>query len=163
MQLAIETGTQNPILRGQASPVTKFDKKLKKLITEMSETMLAADGVGLAAPQVGVAQRVVVMLFQLGPRDSRILPLVNPEIVTASEECATAEEGCLSLPKQFDRVTRPDRVTVRFADSDGRPQILTLEGWNARVVQHEIDHLNGVLFVDRVAQPVAVRRRASNS
>lgn len=145
----IETGRDNPKLRAKATPVKKFDRTLKKLAKDLVETMLAKDGVGLAAPQIGTSQRITILNFQLAPESSRPIILVNPVIVNASLKLATAEEGCLSLPGEFAKVTRPATVTVKFQDELGQPHTLELAKINARVTQHEIDHLDGILFIDR--------------
>jgi len=147
--LKIEIGRDNPILRAKSQKVLKFDKKLKKFAQKMTATMFAADGVGLAAPQVGVNEQIVILNFQISAKDSRPITLINPEIIDASTKLDEAEEGCLSLPKEFASVIRHVGVTVRFADESGAPRILELDGLNARAIQHEIDHLNGILFIDR--------------
>ncbi len=116
----------------------------------MIATMLAKDGVGLAAPQVGVNERLVILNFQLGGKKSKPIPLVNPEIIDASVKAIIEEEGCLSLPGIFGKVKRWKTVTIRFEDETGSPRALELEGLNARAIQHEIDHLGGVLFIDKL-------------
>ncbi len=150
MLLTIQTGTDNPILRQQAVKVKQVDKRLKKLIKDMIKTMLKKDGVGLAAPQVGVSERLIILNFQIDKKEFRPIALVNPEIVDASITTDTAEEGCLSLPDVFGKVVRFSEVTVRFTDEGGSEHTLQLDKLNARAVQHEIDHLDGILFVDRV-------------
>ena len=116
----------------------------------MIATMLAKDGVGLAAPQVGVNERVVILNFQLGGKNFKPIALVNPEIADASVETVTAEEGCLSLPGIFGKVKRWKTATVKFQDEDGNPRALELDGLNSRAIQHEIDHLDGILFIDKI-------------
>jgi peptide deformylase len=150
MLLPIETGRKNPILRKKSKKVVKFDKALKKFLKDMGETMLKKDGVGLAAPQVGLNQRIIVENFQLNAKKSRVITLVNPEIIDASIACEAGEEGCLSLPGEYGVVTRYRSITVKFHDEKGNQRVLELEGWNARIAQHEIDHLDGILFVDKV-------------
>ncbi|MFH0776255.1 MAG: peptide deformylase [Patescibacteria group bacterium] len=149
MKLKIETGPDNPILRKKSVKIAKFDKKLKKFLREMAEIMLAKDGVGLAAPQVGVNERAVILNLKIAPKKWQTVALVNPEILDASLELICAEEGCLSLPKIWGEVERFENVTLKFWDENGTPRILELEGINARAAQHEIDHLDGILFIDR--------------
>ena len=141
----------DPVLRTVAAPVTEFDASLAALAAEMLEAMYAAPGRGLAAPQVGVSRRVFVM--DVGWREGTPEPraLVNPEVAWASEETATREEGCLSIPGTVVAVTRPARVGLRWQDLDGAPQEGSFEGFAAACVQHEIDHLDGVLVTDREA------------
>jgi peptide deformylase len=149
MILEIQTGTDNPILRKKSVKILKFDKKLKKFIKDMSETMLKKDGLGLAAPQVGVNERLVILNFRLDSKKFRPTAFLNPEIIEKSLEIKSVEEGCLSLPGIFGKVPRPLRVSLKFCDEDGAVRILALDGINARVIQHEIDHLDGILFIDK--------------
>ncbi|MFH1546449.1 MAG: peptide deformylase [Patescibacteria group bacterium] len=150
MILKIQIGRDNPILRKKSVKISKFDKKLKKFVKQMIATMLAKNGVGLAAPQVGVNERVAILNFQLGRKKSKPIAVVNPEIVDASMETMMEEEGCLSLPGIFGKVKRWETVTIRFEDETGNPRALELDGLNSRAIQHEIDHLDGILFVDKV-------------
>jgi len=141
----------DPRLRARARPVGAGDSDaVRDLAPRMLASMYAAPGIGLAAPQVGVGLRLVVIDLQ---RDEVRAPIVmvNPEIVAASTETETREEGCLSLPGQYADVTRPARIRVRFQDLAGAPQDLHAEGLLATCVQHEIDHLDGVLFVDHLS------------
>jgi len=147
--LEIQTGADNPILRKKSVQISKFDKKLKKLAKDMIETMLKKDGIGLAAPQIGVSERLVIINFQLDRKNYKPVVLVNPEIIDASVEIVEAEEGCLSLPGIFGNVKRWNTVTVRFQDEGGNKRVLELDGMNSRAAQHEIDHLDGILFVDK--------------
>lgn len=156
MKLKIETGTDNAILRAKSVAVTTFDENLKTLATDMLETMRKADGIGLAAPQIGKNIRLVVMDYALDKKRVEPLALVNPEILERGIDLATAEEGCLSLPKKFDRVTRYDAVKVRYRTLDGTTETRTMSGMNARCIQHEIDHLDGILFVDRTESLVTI-------
>ena len=149
MILEIEVGEKNPILRKKSVAIAKFDKKIKKFLPKMIATMLAKDGVGLAAPQVGVNERIVVLNLRLDKKKWRPLVLINPEILVADAETECAEEGCLSLPGTFGEVERSATVTVKFLDGNGAPRILELTELNARAIQHEIDHLDGILFIDR--------------
>lgn len=134
------------VLTEKAKPVKTFDSALALLVDAMFETMTEADGVGLAAPQVGVSER----LFVVDLRDGNRWVFINPEIIATSEECVTAEEGCLSIPGVFSEVTRAARVTVQALNVKGRPFTVEAEGLFARAIQHELDHLNGVLFIDRL-------------
>ena len=154
MILEIQTGADNSILRKKSVRISKFDKKLKKFAKQMIATMLAKDGVGLAAPQVGVNERLVILNFQLGRKKSKPIPLVNPEIIDASVETVIEEEGCLSLPGIFGKVKRWKTVTIRFEDETGKSRALELDGLNSRAIQHEIDHLDGILFIDKMESEV---------
>jgi peptide deformylase len=138
----------DPILRSKASRVTVFDDDLAQLAADMHETMRAAPGVGLAASQVGRLLRMFV--YDTGD-EGESGALVNPEIVWASEETVEAEEGCLSLPGTYYPVMRALAVTVRAQDVNGAPVQKEGEGFLARIFQHEIDHLDGILFIDRLA------------
>jgi len=141
----------DPILRRKALPVTPADDaEVKTLIPEMFAAMYAAPGIGLAAPQVGVLLRLIVI--DIAPEKVPApLVLINPEIVALSEEKATREEGCLSLPDQYADVTRPAWVRVKYQDENGAKREIEGEGLLAACLQHEIDHLNGVLFVDHIS------------
>jgi len=140
----------DPVLKQTAAPVTEFDAGLRRLASDMLETMYAAPGVGLAAPQVGVSRRLIVL--DCSPKDAPLAPLVaiNPEIVTREGECCE-EEGCLSVPEFYAKVVRSEKVRVRFQELDGTPREIEAEGLWAICFQHEIDHLDGVLFVDRLS------------
>ncbi|HPF63057.1 MAG: peptide deformylase [Gemmatimonadetes bacterium] len=134
-----------PILRETAAPIEAIDDELRTLVDDMFETMDAALGVGLAANQIGVARRVAV----IDTEEHRFV-MINPR-VTASSGKAAADEGCLSIPDAFAEVTRPEAITLEALDIDGKPFTLELTGLSARAVQHEIDHLDGVLFIDHVS------------
>ena len=138
----------NQILKARALPVKPADSDLvRDLIPRMFATMYEAPGIGLAAPQVSQSLRLIVI--DLAPNDKRQpYSLINPEIVAASEELATREEGCLSLPGQYAEITRPARVKVRYLDEAGAKREIQADGLLAACLQHEIDHLDGVLFVD---------------
>ncbi len=142
----------DPVLRESADPVTEFDGRLEELTRSMIETMIREDGIGLAAPQVGVLERLLVIGIPGEKEDDprRIFTFVNPEIVEESDEQVVMEEGCLSLPGINEEVERPVRVVVEYQDIEGTPQRLQADGILSRVVQHEIDHLDGVLIVDRI-------------
>jgi peptide deformylase len=139
-------------LRKVSEPVKKIDADIHKLIEDMFETMYDAPGIGLAAIQVGTPKRVVTM--DLAKKDEPQNPqvFINPEIVWSSEEKATYEEGCLSIPEFYDDVERPAQVKVKYLDRDGKPQEVEANGLFATCLQHEIDHLNGILFIDHLSK-----------
>jgi peptide deformylase len=137
-------------LTTRSAPVERIDEELLRLLDDMLETMYAAPGIGLAAPQVGVLKRAFVA--DLGGDGERApIYVINPEITWRSETTNVAEEGCLSLPKQFGEVARFDQVRVRYQDREGAAREIAAEGLLARCLQHEIDHLNGILFVDHLS------------
>ncbi len=144
MSLTIETGEENEILRKKSKEVKKIDKKLLKFIKEMDKSMKSEKGVGLAAPQVGKNIRLIIVLLN----NEIVIPMVNPKITTHSDNVESGEEGCLSLPGIWGQVKRYKEITVQFLDVKGEKRMLKLEGFNARIVQHEIDHLDGILFTD---------------
>jgi peptide deformylase len=135
----------SPVLREQSKPVPTVDEEVRRFVADLFETMRAARGVGLAANQVGVARRVAVI-----EADEERLVLINPRILEASGK-ETGEEGCLSIPEYFADVTRPDRVVLEAVDETGATYRRELTGLAARAVQHEIDHLDGILFVDHLS------------
>jgi peptide deformylase len=143
----------SPVLRQRADAVSGVDDAVRQLIDDLFETMYAAKGVGLAANQVGIAQRVAVV--DTGDDAPEPLVLVNPTIVYRGEETDTSEEGCLSIPEIFGDVERPVSIIVEAADRSGAPFRLETSGYRARAIQHEIDHLDGVLFIDHLS---AVKR-----
>jgi peptide deformylase len=138
----------DPVLRQKAQPVAAITPELRRLIADMFDTMYAEEGVGLAAPQVGVTDRVIVV----DPHDDETEPfaLINPEILDASKETEKNEEGCLSIPGVRDMVERSMRVRVRGLSEDGEVKEFDAEGLLSRILQHEVDHLDGILFFDRV-------------
>jgi peptide deformylase len=139
-------------LRAKSEPVKTVDKSLRALIDDMFETMYAAPGIGLAAIQIGVSKRVVTM--DLAKKDEPKQPqvFINPEVVWTSEEKATYEEGCLSIPEYYEEVERPKSVKVKFLDLDLKPQEIEADGLLSTCLQHEIDHINGVLFIDHISK-----------
>jgi peptide deformylase len=139
-------------LRLVSEPVKKIDAEFRKLVADMFETMYDAPGIGLAAIQVGVPKRVVTMDLSKKEEDSKPHVFINPQLVWASEEKATREEGCLSIPEFYEEVERPAKVRVTYLDLDGKEQELEAEGLLATCLQHEIDHLNGVLFIDHISR-----------
>ena len=137
------------VLRRPAEPVTEIDATLQKLIDDMVETMYAAPGVGLAANQVGVSLRLMLIDLSVGKRPEELHVFINPEMIEAEGEI-TEEEGCLSIPDFVEVVTRPERVKLRFLDRNGVEREMWGDGLMARAMCHEIDHLNGTLFVDHL-------------
>ncbi|WP_448202679.1 peptide deformylase [Azospirillum sp. sgz302134] len=138
----------HPVLKQKAKPVDKVDARIAKLMDDMVETMYAAKGIGLAAPQIGVLERVIVVDVHEKDEPPNPIRLANPEIIWASDEKAVCEEGCLSVPDQFAEVTRPVAVRIRYLDEKNELREMDADGMLATCIQHEIDHLNGVLFVD---------------
>ena len=137
------------VLHTRAAPVTTFDDSLQKLIDDMIDTMYAAPGIGLAAPQVGVPLRVFVIDLSVGKRGGELITMINPEF-TVREGMQLEEEGCLSVPGHNATVARPARAVVKGLDRNGQPRIVEGDGLLARALQHEIDHLDGLLFLDRL-------------
>jgi peptide deformylase len=139
-------------LRLVSEPVRKIDGDIRRLVDDMFETMYEAPGIGLAAIQVGAPRRVITMDLSKddAPQEPRIF--INPELLWTSEETATYEEGCLSIPEYYEEVTRPAQVRVKYLDLDGKEQVLEAGGLLATCLQHEIDHLNGVLFIDHISK-----------
>jgi peptide deformylase len=142
----------NPLLKQVSLPVDAVDDELRALMDDMLETMYDAPGVGLAAIQVGVPKRVIVMDLARDEEEPQPRYFVNPEILWTSEETAPYEEGCLSVPDYFDAVERPEKVRVRYLGYDGKPVEEEAEGLYAVCIQHEMDHLNGVLFIDHLSR-----------
>jgi peptide deformylase len=141
----------HPTLKRRADPVQEVDSEIRQLTEDMLETMYDAPGVGLAAPQVDVAKRVIVLDCADEGEAPQPYRMINPELLWTSDEPDTREEGCLSLPDIYADVTRPAACKVAYLDEQGRPQELEAEGLLAVCIQHEIDHLNGVLFVDHLS------------
>ena len=142
----------NKILREKSLKVELVDKYLQTLMVDMLETMYAAPGIGLAAIQVGVPKRVIVL--DLAKKDSPKNPMffVNPEIIEKSKINSTYEEGCLSVPGQFAEIDRPDKCYIKYLDYHGQPQEIRAEGMLATCIQHEMDHLEGILFIDYLSK-----------
>jgi len=139
----------DPVLKSRATTVDRFDDGLRDQVEQMAALMHDALGIGLAAPQIGVSQRLLV--YRVGP-DGPVVPLVNPEIEWSSEDAEPAEEGCLSIPGILVDVERPVHVRVRAQDENGDERVVEASGLEARVIQHEVDHLNGVLILDRTTK-----------
>ena len=142
----------NEILRQKSLPVEKVDKDLQNLMDDMLETMYAAPGIGLAAIQIGIPKRVIVM--DIGQKEGVKKPMffVNPEILSKSDNNATYEEGCLSVPGQFAEIDRPEKCLIRYLDYRGQKVETEAQGMFATCIQHEIDHLEGILFIDYLSR-----------
>ncbi|UCF07144.1 MAG: peptide deformylase [bacterium] len=138
------------VLRKKGERVETFGSELSPLLDEMVETMIHEDGVGLAAPQVGISKLISVINPEPG-KNSTLIKLINPRIISHSDETESFEEGCLSIPGIRANVVRPSVIRIEFQDEEGRKHRLKADGLLARIIQHEIDHLNGVLFVDRLS------------
>jgi peptide deformylase len=142
----------DPLLREVSKPVERVDADILKLADDMLETMYEAPGIGLAAVQIGVARRMLVLDVAREGEDKQPLVVINPEIIAASEARSVYEEGCLSIPDYYAEVERPADVTVRFINRAGKEETLEATGLLATCMQHEIDHLNGVLFIDHISR-----------
>lgn len=138
------------VLRQPAKRVAKIDAEIRQVIREMLQTMYSADGIGLAAPQVAINKQIIVVDLQPDEAAQQPLILINPTITKSGQDISVTQEGCLSIPNVYLDVKRPATIEVSYKDEFGRPQRLAADGLLACCIQHEIDHLNGVLFVDRV-------------
>ena len=141
-----------PILRQKSEPLEQVDNSIRKLLDEMLQTMYTAPGIGLAAVQVGILKRLIVIDISKQEEEKKPLFLINPEISFRSKETSIFEEGCLSIPGYFAEIERPAKCNVKFIDYNGKKKELETEGLLATCVQHEIDHLNGVLFIDYLSK-----------
>ncbi len=142
----------SPVLKQVSQPVAAVTADIRALADDMLDTMYDAPGIGLAAIQIGVAKRVVTIDLAKQDEDKRPIVFINPEIIAESDDVAIYEEGCLSIPEYYEEVERPASVTVRYMDLDGKMQELDADGLLATCIQHEIDHLNGVLFIDHISK-----------
>lgn len=142
----------DPRLKAVSTDVETVDAEIRKLVDDMTDSMYAAEGIGLAAVQIGVAKRVIVI--DLDQKEGKKNPraFINPKILWASEEMAVFEEGCLSVPEIWDDVERPARIKAEYLDRDGNKQTLEADGLLATCLQHEMDHLNGILFIDHLSR-----------
>ena len=141
-----------PLLRKVAKPVSTVTNEIKQLLDDMAQTMYDAPGIGLAGPQIGELKRLIVMDCSRDDETNELWQMINPEITRFSEEGALLEEGCLSIPGHNAEVSRPAWVEVRFSDIEGEERQIRAEGLLAACVQHEIDHLNGILFIDHISK-----------
>lgn len=144
------------VLRQPAKRVAKVDDQLRNTIKEMLQTMYSAEGIGLAAPQVGIHKQIIVIDIALDQPDEPPLVLINPKITQSGMNFCSSEEGCLSIPGVYLEVTRPEQIEVTYKNEQGKPCKLEANGLLARAIQHEMDHLNGVMFVDRVENNLAL-------
>ncbi|MCD6376554.1 MAG: peptide deformylase [Caldisericaceae bacterium] len=140
----------DPVLRKVAAPITEFDEDLKKFARDMIEVMHVEDGIGLAAPQIGISKQIIAVDASELVEDEYPRVFINPEILESSGEWVV-EEGCLSIPGVREEVKRPEKILLKFQDETGELFTEEFSGWLSRILQHEIDHLNGILFVDRIS------------
>jgi peptide deformylase len=144
------------VLRYPAKRIAKVDAEIRQLVRDMLQTMYSADGIGLAAPQVGVHKQLIVIDCEPDKPENQPLVLINPTIKKFSRDICVAQEGCLSIPGVYLDVKRPEAIEVSYKDEYGRPRTITATGLLSRAIQHEMDHLNGVMFVDRVENGLAL-------
>ena len=142
----------DPILRKKSESLEKVDDKIRELLDDMLETMYAAPGIGLAAVQVGILKRIIVIDISKNKEKKTPLFLINPEIISKSKKTSVYEEGCLSLPGYFAEIERPAECQIKFIDYNGKERVLVANGLLATCIQHEVDHLNGVLFIDYLSK-----------
>ena len=142
----------DPILRKKCEPLEKVDTDTRKLMDDMLETMYAAPGIGLAAVQIGILKRLVVIDISRDEEKKNPIFLINPEIINQSKQTSVYEEGCLSLPGQFAEIERPAECTLKYIDYNGKEKELKADGLLATCIQHEVDHLNGILFIDYLSK-----------
>ena len=142
----------DPLLRQQSKPVETVDSEIQRLADDMLETMYDAPGIGLAAIQIGVPRRMLVIDLSRDDEENKPQVFINPEILKVSDDVSTYEEGCLSIPDYYAEVERPASLTVGYVDRDGKQQTIEADGLLATCLQHEIDHLNGVLFIDHISR-----------
>ena len=142
----------DPVLRKKCEPLEKVDEETKKLLDDMLETMYAAPGIGLAAIQVGILKRLVVIDISKEEEKKKPIFLINPQIIHQSKNTSVYEEGCLSLPGQFAEIERPAECTIKYLDYNGKEKELKSDGLLATCIQHEVDHLNGILFIDYLSK-----------
>ncbi|RMF68662.1 MAG: peptide deformylase [Cyanobacteria bacterium J069] len=151
------------VLRQPAKRITKVDDEVRQLARQMLQTMYSEDGIGLAAPQVGVHKQLIVIDIHLDEPTTPPLVLINPSVTRQSHNTCVIQEGCLSIPGVFLDVARPEEIEVSYKDEMGRPQKLVVNDLLARVILHEMDHLNGVMFVDRVDNALALNQELSKN
>jgi len=142
----------DPLLREKSKPVEQVDAEIVRLADDMLETMYDAPGIGLAAIQIGVPRRMLVIDISREDEERKPVVFINPEILKVSDDVSTYEEGCLSIPDYYAEVERPAALTVEYIDRDGKKQTVQADGLLATCLQHEIDHLNGVLFIDHISR-----------
>ena len=142
----------DPKLREKSSAVKKVDKDIKNLMDDMLSTMYDAPGIGLAAIQIGIPKRVIVMDLSKEPDKKKPMYFINPEIIWKSNVNSSYEEGCLSIPNQFAKIDRPEKCHIKYLDYDGHEKEIKAEGLLSTCIQHEVDHLNGILFIDYLSK-----------
>ena len=142
----------DPLLRQQSKPIEQVDAEITRLADDMLDTMYDAPGIGLAAIQIGVPRRMLVIDISREDEDRRPVVFINPEILKVSDDVSAYEEGCLSIPDYYAEVERPASLTVGYIDRDGKKQTVEADGLLATCLQHEMDHLNGVLFIDHISR-----------
>ena len=151
----------DPILKKKCQPLSQVDDHHRALIKEMYEVMYDANGVGLAAPQVGLDMRIFIVDAAAREEEKTPLTMINPKITSIEENLVPYEEGCLSFPEHFAEIERADKLSIEYIDENNQKQILNTEGFTSRIIQHELDHLNGILFVDhlsRLKRDVIIRK-----
>ena len=151
----------DPILKKESVSIPQVDDHHRELIKQMYEVMYSANGVGLAAPQIGLNIRIFIL--DAGSRDEEKKPItiINPKIISLEKNIVPYEEGCLSFPEHFAEIDRPDKLKIEYIDENNKKKILSTDGFNSRIIQHELDHLNGILFVDhlsRLKRDVIIRK-----
>ena len=144
------------VLRQPAKRVAKVDDKIRQTVRDMLQTMYSADGIGLAAPQVGINKQLIVIDIALDNPEKPPLVLINPKIIKTGSDLCSSDEGCLSIPGVYLEVTRPETIEISYKNEQGKPCKLKADGLLSRAIQHEMDHLNGVMFVDRVENNLAL-------
>ena len=142
----------DPILRKESEPIEKVDNELRRLLDDMLETMYAAPGIGLAAVQVGILKRIIVIDISKDKEKKDPLFLINPKIISKSNNTSSYEEGCLSLPGHFAEIERPAECKISFIDYNGKKKEINTNGLLSTCIQHEVDHLNGILFIDYLSK-----------
>tara|TARA_B100000575_G_C22843845_1_gene494339 strand:+ start:201 stop:713 length:513 start_codon:yes stop_codon:yes gene_type:complete len=151
----------DPILKKECSPIPQVDDHHRELISEMYNVMYEANGVGLAAPQVGIDMRIFILDSGAREEEKKPLTMINPVLISIEDDLTPYEEGCLSFPEHFAEIDRPDKLTIEYLDEKNKKQILSTDGFTSRIIQHELDHLNGILFVDhlsRLKRDVIIRK-----
>ena len=151
----------DPILKKESAPLPQVDEHHRELIKEMYEVMYSSNGVGLAAPQIGLNLRIFVLDAGSREDEKKPITIINPKILSLGEEIVSYEEGCLSFPEHFAEIDRPEKIDIEFLDENNNKKSLKFVGFESRIIQHEIDHLNGILFVDylsRLKRDVILRK-----